>query len=128
MLIILNRRDLIRCLNDKEKTLIRRLEVNDKMVVTSGNYERYFEKDGVRYHHILSPFTAMPADMGIISSTIVTDKSIDADALSTATYNGGVYGLPETANFLMMFYRQPGDLEKNLTTALATLRKLAGQC
>ncbi len=62
------------------------LEVVDKTVVTSGNYERYFIEDGKRYHHIINPKTGYPAEEGIISSTIVTDKSIDADALSTSVY------------------------------------------
>ena len=62
------------------------IKVDDKAVVTSGNYERYFEVDGVRYHHILDPFTAMPAENGVISTTIIADNSMVADALSTATY------------------------------------------
>lgn len=62
----------------------------DKTIVTSGNYERYFMQDGVRYHHILNPATGYPAENGIISSTIITDCSMDADALSTATYVMGV--------------------------------------
>ena len=62
----------------------------DKSVVTSGNYERYFIKDGVRYHHIFDPKTGYPADKGIISTTIVSDKSIDGDALSTSTYIMGL--------------------------------------
>lgn len=62
----------------------------DKSVVTSGNYERYFIKDGVRYHHIFDPKTGYPAEKGIISTTIVSDKSIDGDALSTSTYIMGL--------------------------------------
>ncbi|WP_242971977.1 FAD:protein FMN transferase [Haloimpatiens massiliensis] len=62
------------------------LTVADKSIVTSGNYERYFEKNGKRYHHIFDVSTGYPAKKGLISTTIVSDKSIDGDALSTTTY------------------------------------------
>ena len=66
------------------------VELKNKTVVTSGNYERYFMKNGVRYHHILNPNTGRPARKEIISSTIIADKSFDADALSTVVYILGV--------------------------------------
>ncbi|MGM0369376.1 MAG: FAD:protein FMN transferase [Bacillota bacterium] len=60
--------------------------VADKTIVTSGNYERYFTREGTRYHHILNPETGYPAKKGIISASIITEKSFVADALSTAVY------------------------------------------
>ena len=62
----------------------------DKTVVTSGPYERFFVEEGTRYHHILDADTGFPARNGIEQVTIIAERSIDADALSTATYVMGV--------------------------------------
>lgn len=66
------------------------VKVSDKSVVTSGNYERYFEVNGKRYHHIFDLSTGYPSENGIVSTTIISDKSIDGDALSTSVYVLGV--------------------------------------
>lgn len=66
------------------------LSINNKSIVTSGVYERYFEKDGKKYHHILSPFTGYPVENSLVSTTIISDKSIDGDALSTTIFALGI--------------------------------------
>ena len=60
--------------------------VKNSSIVTSGNYERYFEQNGKRYHHILNTETGMPAERGVYSVTIICKKSIVADCLSTASF------------------------------------------
>jgi thiamine biosynthesis lipoprotein len=70
--------------------LIGALEVADLAVVTSGDYERCFFAGGRRYHHLIDPGAGVPADSGLVSVTVVAERGVDADALSTAAFVGGL--------------------------------------
>lgn len=75
---------------DQTGTVLAALEITDQSVVTSGNYERYFEKDGTIYHHILDPRTGYPIQNDLYQVTIISDSSVDGDALSTTCYALGL--------------------------------------
>ena len=62
------------------------VDVTDRSIVTSGRYERYFEKDGHIYHHILDPKNGYPYDNGLNGVTILSDSSMAGDALSTICF------------------------------------------
>lgn len=77
--------------------LIGSLNVYNTAVITSGSYLRYFEKDGIRYHHIINPYTGRPSNSGLLSVTIINRDPFIADVLSTACF---VIGYKESLSLL----------------------------
>ena len=80
------------------------LEIVDKAVVTSGGYQRYFERDGETYWHIIDPADGCPARSGLASVTVVAEEGTLCDALSTALF---VMGADRAADF----WRETGDFD-----------------
>lgn len=76
--------------NDARGSIIGSIEETDKTVVTSGVYERYLELDGVKYHHIFDTQTGYPIENDVASVSIITDHSIDGDALTTLVFAKGI--------------------------------------
>ena len=85
------------------------LSCRDMTVATSGGYERYFEKNGKKYIHIIDPETGSPVDNGIKSVTVVSRDGTRADALSTALY---VMGKDKA----LEFYREHKDFDFIIVT------------
>jgi len=69
----------------KIDAVIATLSIEDRAMATSGDYEKFFEKDGRRYCHILDPRSGEPADV-VMSVTVVADRAWRADAMATALF------------------------------------------
>ena len=86
------------------------LEIADKAVITSGNYERFFtDENGGKYWHILDSADGFPADNGLVSVTIVGENGLLCDALSTALF---VLGTDKAIDY----WRNSADFEMILIT------------
>lgn len=67
------------------QAIVASFALENRAVATSGDYQKYFVRDGVRYHHILNPDTGRPAE-GVVSATVIAETAMDADALATAVF------------------------------------------
>lgn len=80
---------------DKNQNYLGVINLAQQSISTSGDYERFFIKDGKRYHHILNPFTGYPTESGVMSDTIIVDNSIPdcnmlADILTKTVFVSGI--------------------------------------
>lgn len=75
---------------DSRGTYVAALNLQNQSIVTSGVYERYIEQDGEIYHHLMNPETGYPFENELASVTIISDDSIDGDALSTVVFGFGL--------------------------------------
>lgn len=94
--------------------IIGHVNVSDCSVVTSGAYQRYFEENGKKYHHIINPKTGLCADSGLLSVTVISENGLKADALSTAFFVQGktaVYDYVAQNDDVCVIYV---DIDKNV--------------
>lgn len=100
--------------NGESTDSIAAIKVENKAVVTSGGYERYFEENGETYIHIIDTLTGYPAENGIVSATVVSEDGMLADALSTSLYIMGieksiVFWKNSTEKFEMLLITEEGE-------------------
>ena len=105
----------------KPEEIIASFNLAEGSVATSGDYQRYFLHDNKRYHHILNPDNGKPA-RGLISATVITARTMDADALATAVFvmgaEKGMQLIESLTGAEAMLILESGEavLSKNLKT------------
>ena len=106
-----------------DDSVIASIELKDKCAVTSGIYERYIEKDGKIYHHILDPKTGYGVDNELAAVTVIGKKALDCDALSTVCMllgtEDGLKIINNTAGTEAVFI----DRENNITLSSGLYRE-----
>jgi thiamine biosynthesis lipoprotein len=108
----------------QDQTYFARFRLDNGAVATSGDYERFFEHNGKRYHHLLDPHTGYPASQAV-SATVIANNAMLADALATALFVLGpdraialAEALPDVEAVIIY-----GDTEKLKWTATKSLKK-----
>lgn len=101
------------------------VDVNDCYLSTSGDYEKYFEKDGKRYCHIFDALTAIPVDSDITSVTVITDGGTKSDFLSTALFILGEDGISLAKEFNADFIIVKKDKSVIISSSLEGRFKLS---
>lgn len=104
--------------SDRADDVIEYVYMYDGAIATSGDYERYFIEDGIRYHHIFNPTTGRPARSGVISATVISKSALEADAFATAAFvigtSPGITFFPRYGALVMLVmedlstYKSPG--------------------
>ena len=94
------------------------IDLHDEAISTAGDYERFFERDGIRYHHILDPYTLHPA-RECQSVTVIAKEGTMADGLDTGIFVLG----PEQG--MALVERLP-DVEAIIVDANGTMRVSSG--
>ncbi len=91
------------------------LKLKDKFVSTSGDYQKYFEQNGKRYHHIIDPSTGYPSEGDLTSVTVISDSGLESDALSTACF---VLGYKKSLGLLNQYNAEAVFIFKDKTVAV----------
>lgn len=78
--------------------LYARVRMDNKSLATSGNYKKFYVEDGKKFAHIINPFTGYPAKNNLLSTTVIADDCMTADAYATAFM---VMGLEKSKQFLL---------------------------
>ncbi|MCB0481383.1 MAG: FAD:protein FMN transferase [Flavobacteriales bacterium] len=91
-----------------ERTIAAKINLKDQSVATSGNYRKFYEVNGAKFHHTIDPLTGYPAKHNLLSATIVAENCALADAFATSCM---VMGLEKSIDFIE---RQSGAIEAHL--------------
>ena len=117
-----NRKWKVGVKNPRGDGLLRTFSIQNQGIATSGDYEKFFMKDGIRYHHIMNPKTGYPA-WGCASVTVIGPDAITADAYSTTIFVLGVKdGLALAGKMdgveAFIIADESGNLQQNQSTGI----------